>query len=138
MSLQWRYERLDGLGVLALAGRLDNDTAPQFAGALTWPLSRGTGPVILDLSALEDWDAAGREAIATAARRLATSARRLDLAAVPPDLARAVTGDPRAPITIHPDLACAIRANGIAAPDPDRRRVWRTSGWPAAEPTTHT
>ncbi|HWG26771.1 STAS domain-containing protein [Actinospica sp.] len=138
MSLQWRYERLDDLGVFALTGRLDTDTAPWFAGALTWPLSRGTGPVILDLTALDGWDDAGRQAISTAARRLATSARQLEIAAAPPDLARSVTGDPRAPITIHPDLASALRAHGAVAPDPGGRRVWQTTDWPAAEPTEHT
>ena len=138
MSLQWRYERLESLGVLALAGRLDTDTAPRFAGALAWPLSRGTGPVILDLTAHSGWDDAGRQAIATAARRLATCARQLDLAAAPPSLAHAVTGDPRTPIAIHPDLAGALLAHGTDAPDPSARRVWRTSGWPTADPTAHT
>lgn len=138
MSLQWRYELLDGLGVLALTGRLDTDTAPRFAGALTWPLARGTGPVILDLSALDGWDDAGRQAISTAARRLATSARQLEIAAAPPSLAHAVTGDPRAPITIHPDLTSALRAHGAAAPDPDGRRVWQTTGWPTTAPAEHT
>jgi anti-anti-sigma regulatory factor len=139
VSLQWRYERLDSLGVLALAGRLDTTTAPWFAGALTWPLSRGLGPVILDLTALDGWDDAGRQAISTAARRLATCARQLDLAAAPPNLAHAVTGDPRAPIAIHPDLTSALRAHAAApAPDPGGRRVWQTTGWPATEPTEHT
>jgi hypothetical protein len=121
VSLQWRYERLDGLGVLAL----------------TWPLSRGTGPIILDLTALGGWDDAGRQAISTAVRRLATCARQLHLAAAPPGLAHAVTGDLRAPITIHPDFACALRAHAADAPVPGGRRVWRTSGWPATEPAQH-
>ena len=134
MSLQWRYELLPSLGILALAGRLDAYTAEQFAGALAWPVARGTGPVILDLSALDGFDAAGRDAIATAARRLATSARALELAGAPPDLARAVTDDPRAPITTYPDRATALRAHGTRAPNPSGR-VWRTTGWPADELT---
>jgi hypothetical protein len=138
VSLQWRYERLDGLGVFALGGRLDADTTPWFAGALTWPLSRGTGPVILDLTTLDGWDDAGRRAISTAARRLATCARQLDLAAAPPGLARSVTSDPRAPIATHPDLTSALRAHAAVAPDPGGRRVWQTTGWPAIEPTKHT
>lgn len=138
MSLQWRYELLDGLGVLALAGPLDTDTAPRFASALTWPLSRGAGPVILDLTALDGWDDAGRQAISTAARRLVTCARRLEIAAAPPSLAFAVTGDPRAPIAIHPDLPSALRAHGAVAPDPGGRRVWHTVGWPVAEPAEPT
>lgn len=136
MSLQWRYERLERLGVLALAGSLDTDTAARFAGALTWPLSRGTGPLILDLAALEHWDTAGRVAIATAARRLATSARNLEIAAAPPDLALALTGDPRAPIAIHPDLAAALRTHGAEAPSPGTRRIWLTTGWRSEHPTT--
>jgi anti-anti-sigma regulatory factor len=138
MSLQWRYERLEGLGVFALAGRLDAETAPWFAGALTWPLSRGTGPVILDLTALDGWDDVGRQAISMAARRLATCARQFEIAAAPPSLARSVAGDPRAPIAIHPDLPSALRANGAVAPDPGGRHVWQTTGWPATGPTEHT
>jgi anti-anti-sigma regulatory factor len=133
MSLQWRYELLPGLDILALAGRLDARSAERFAGALAWPLRRGTGPVILDLSVLESFDGAGRNAIASAARRLATCARTLELAAAPPDLARAVAGDPRAPVITHPDLATALRAHGTHSPNPSSR-VWRTTGWPTAEP----
>ncbi|HTJ71656.1 MAG TPA: hypothetical protein VL551_29220 [Actinospica sp.] len=134
MSLQWRYERLEHAGVLALAGCLEAATVVRFYGALTWPLSRGVGPLILDLSAVEGWDDAGRAAIATAARRLATSARLLELAAAPSGLAGAVIGDPRTPFGSHPDLACALRALGIEDSHREEHRVWQTAGWPVGVP----
>lgn len=133
MSLQWRYERLDELGVLALAGRLESATIPRFFGALNWPLARGEGPLLLDLSVLAAWDAAAGAAIGTAARRLATGARRLELAAAPAGLSKLVATDRRAPIGIHPDLVCALRAHGVDATQMGQRRVWHTSGWPADE-----
>jgi hypothetical protein len=92
--------------------------------------------LLVDLSALAAWDAAGGAAIATAARRLATSARRLGLAAASPRLAQLVAADRRAPIGTHPDLICALRAYGVDATQMGQRRVWHTSGWPVGEQRT--
>nr|WP_308445530.1 MULTISPECIES: STAS domain-containing protein [Streptomyces] len=127
MTIEWNYAAHEDLAVLSLAGYLGAEATGRFTGAVGWALARGTGPVILDLTALHGWSAGGQLAVAQAARLLAEHGRRLELAAIPADgsLVPEATGPS---IPVHPDLPAALAAHRqIRQPD----RQWSTGNWPA-------
>ncbi|MEU7182152.1 MULTISPECIES: STAS domain-containing protein [Streptomyces] len=129
MTLQWRYTTRDGLSVLSLAGSLGEQALARFGGAVGWALARGTGPVVLDLTALSGWSADGQRAIADAARQLATHHRTLELAAIPAD--GSLVPDGRCPLMpVHPDLDAALAAHGAQTDGTEARQEWRTTAWP--------
>ncbi|MFB7292372.1 STAS domain-containing protein [Actinacidiphila glaucinigra] len=128
-TFHWNYTARDDLGILALAGRLDDTTAERFTGAVNWVLAHGTGPVIADLAALDTWSHAGQAAIVKAARRLATQGRPLELSAIPADGTAAVIYNGTPFIPVHLDLTAALAARGASCDEPANRRQWRSSGW---------
>ncbi|WP_043267505.1 STAS domain-containing protein [Streptomyces sp. CT34] len=128
MTIQWRYTSDDDLGILSLAGYLDAQDTDRFAGAISWVLAHGAGPVVLDLTALEGWTVAGQSAIVEAARQLAAHGRPLELAAIPAD-GSLVPDDTCPPLPVHHDLNTAVAAHP-AAGAPGARQQWRTAGWP--------
>lgn len=135
MTIDWRYTIEENLGILAVSGYLGPDAVHRFSGAVGWVLSRGTGPVIVDLGGLRGWSAEGQLAVTEAAVGLAAAGRSLELAAIPADGSLVPTGDcPDVPV--HPDLAAALAAHGVGHEDPARERhEWRTTGWPPAGQT---
>ncbi|MEV0375456.1 STAS domain-containing protein [Streptomyces sp. NPDC050636] len=132
MTLQWRCTARDRMCVLSLAGYLGSEEAGRFGGALGWALARGRGPVVLDLTALDGWSAAGQLAIAEAARQLAAQERSLELAAIPADGSLVPDGE-CPPIPVHHDLEAALASHSASeagpANGPGRRREWRTANW---------
>ncbi|MBD9729885.1 STAS domain-containing protein [Streptomyces caniscabiei] len=134
MTINWRYTVEENLGILSVAGYLGPDAVHRFTGAVGWALSRGTGPVIVDLTELRSWSAEGQVAIAEAARRLTKAGRSLELAAGPADGSLVPTGD-GPPIPVHPDLAAALAAHGAGiGAHAEGRHEWRTTGWPDEDP----
>ncbi|MEU5216625.1 anti-sigma factor antagonist [Streptomyces sp. NPDC020807] len=126
MTIEWRYTVQQNLGILSLAGHLGAEEAVnRFTGAVGWALSRGTGPVILDLTALRGWSAGGQLAVAEAARRLEADGRSLELAAIPADGSLVPTGDHPA-IPVHHDLDTAL-AHHTGGPE---QREWCSDEWP--------
>ncbi|MGW7005570.1 STAS domain-containing protein [Streptomyces sp. NPDC054933] len=128
MTIQWRYTTRDDLGILAVSGYLGADAVSRFAGAIGWALARGTGPVILDLTALQGWSVAGQAAIADAARRLAARHRSLELAAIPAD-GSLVPDGAQPPIAVHCDLASALAAHQESSSRSGEQQEWRTADW---------
>ncbi|MFF4591185.1 anti-sigma factor antagonist [Streptomyces sp. NPDC001388] len=135
MTIDWRYTVHDGLGVLSVAGHLGPEAVRRFGGAVGWALTRGTGPVVVDLTELRGWSAEGQLAIADAARRLAEAGRALELAAIPADGSLVPAGD-GPPVPVHVDRAAALAAHrsGRRAERGEERQEWRTTGWPADGP----
>ncbi|MEU6934092.1 MULTISPECIES: anti-sigma factor antagonist [unclassified Streptomyces] len=129
MTIEWRYTTHPGLGVLALAGFLGADAIGRFDGAVGWVLARGTGPVILDLTALRGWSAGGQLAVADAARRLEAEGRGLELAAIPADGSLVPTGD-HPDIPVHCDLETALTAHHSAGRG---QREWCSDEWPGTQ-----
>ncbi|MFB7225315.1 STAS domain-containing protein [Streptomyces sp. NPDC056227] len=107
MTIEWRYTTHHSLGILSLAGYLGPDAVHRFTGAIGWVQARGTGPVILDLTELRGWSAAGQLAVAQAARQLHSGGRRLELAAIPADGCLVPDGT-HPPIPVHCDLPTAL------------------------------
>ncbi|MGW5885725.1 anti-sigma factor antagonist [Streptomyces koyangensis] len=129
MTIEWRYRIEQDLGILSVARHLGPDAAHCFGGAIGWVLARGTGPVVLDCTALRGWSAEGQLAITEAARRLADSGRSLELAAIPADGSLVPTGDgPYIPV--HCDLNGALAAHEIGDAAAKAIQEWRTEGWP--------
>ncbi|MEU8619113.1 anti-sigma factor antagonist [Streptomyces sp. NPDC048623] len=126
MTIEWRYTVQPHLGILSLAGYLGADAVGRFSGAVGWALARGTGPVVLDLTALRGWSAGGQLAVAEAARRLAAEGRSLELAAIPAD-GSLVPGAEGPEITVHSDLDAALAAHQGDGAD---LREWRSDEWP--------
>ncbi|MCM2390535.1 STAS domain-containing protein [Streptomyces albipurpureus] len=126
MTIEWRYTTHTGLGVLSLAGYLGPDAIDRFNGAIGWVLARGTGPVILDLTALHGWSLGGQLAIGQAAQRLADEDRGLELAAIPAEVPFVPDGSHPA-IPLHLDLPSALAAHPALAGQP---RQWRSDQWP--------
>ncbi|AJF63486.1 hypothetical protein [Streptomyces vietnamensis] len=126
MTIEWRYTTHPGLGVLSLAGFLGADAVGRFSGAVGWVLARGTGPVILDLTALRGWSADGQPAVTDAARRLAAEGRRLELAAIPADGSLVPSGD-HPEIPVHCDLEAALAAHHGGGRE---QREWCSGEWP--------
>jgi hypothetical protein len=112
MTIAWRYTVEEELGVLTVAGFLGRDAAHRFTGAIGWVLTRGEGPVVVDLGELRGWSAEGRLAITDAARRLVGHGRSLELAAVPADDSLVPPSD-GPDIPVHRDLAAALAAHGV-------------------------
>ncbi|MFI0976202.1 anti-sigma factor antagonist [Streptomyces sp. NPDC021093] len=130
MTIEWRYTTHPHLGVPSLAGHLGPAAVDRFAGAVGWVLARGTGPVVLDLTALRGWSADGQSAVALAARQLADEGRRLELAAIPAD--GTVVPDAACPlIPVHVDLPAALAAHRAV---PGEQRQWRSDSWPGEHP----
>ncbi|UKY48553.1 STAS domain-containing protein [Streptomyces inhibens] len=129
MTIQWRCTARDRVCVLSLAGYLGPEEADRLGGAVGWALARGRGPVVLDLTALDGWSAAGRLAIAEAARQLAAQGRSLELAAIPAD-GSLVPDGMCPPIPVHHDLDAALATHNASADGPGARREWRTVNWP--------
>ncbi|WNI20583.1 anti-sigma factor antagonist [Streptomyces sp. ITFR-16] len=132
MTIEWRYTTHPGLGVLSLSGHLGPEAVGRFTGAVGWVLARGSGPVILDLTALRGWSADGRLAVTEAARRLADEGRGLELAAIPADGSLVPDGT-RPPIPVHSDLASALAAHRSVTGE---QRQWRSDAWPDERATT--
>ncbi|MFF4407544.1 anti-sigma factor antagonist [Streptomyces sp. NPDC001262] len=132
MTIEWRYTIHDELSVLSVSGFLGEQAVARFGGAVGWVEARGTGPVIVDLSALHGWSAEGQRAIAEAAARLAALGRPLELAAIPADGSLVPdAGQPHIPV--HPDLLSGLAAHHV---HPGRAgRQWRSGTWPADTPT---
>ncbi|MET9350774.1 anti-sigma factor antagonist [Streptomyces termitum] len=126
MTIEWRYSTHPDLGVLSLAGFLGADAVGRFDGAVGWVLARGTGPVVLDLTALRGWSAGGQLAVAEAARRLAAEGRGLELAAIPADGSLVPAGD-RPELPVHPTLEAALAAHRGGG---EEQREWRSDAWP--------
>ena len=110
MTIEWHYTIHPDLGVLSLSGHLGPEAVARFTGAIGWVLSRGTGPVILNLTELRGWSVGGQMAVAHAARRLAQAGRRLELAAIPADGSLVPDGT-HPPIPVHCDLPTALTAH---------------------------
>ncbi|MFJ9789137.1 STAS domain-containing protein [Streptomyces globosus] len=138
MTIEWRYTTHDDLGVLSLAGYLGAEATARFTGAVGWAEARGSGPLILDLTALLGWSVGGQLAVSQAARRLAAAGRALELAAIPADGSLVPdAGEPAIPV--HCDLPTALAAHRGAAPAPPGRgpaagKEWHTGRWPAEGP----
>ncbi|MER8046761.1 anti-sigma factor antagonist [Streptomyces sp. NPDC094032] len=115
MTIEWQYTDHGHLGVLALAGYLGDQAVDRFAGAVGWTLARGTGPVVVDLTALRGWSPTGQFAVTDAARRLAGAGRSMELAAIPADGSLVPTG-PGPDIPVHPDLPTALAAHPTHTP----------------------
>jgi hypothetical protein len=133
MTIEWRYRIEQNIGVLSVSGHLGPAAAHRFSGAVGWVLARGTGPVVVDCTALRGWSTEGQLAIAEAARRLAATGRPLELAAIPADGSLVPSGD-HPPIPVHCDLHTALTAHGAAASDPDASagtQEWATGNWPS-------
>ncbi|MGW4162556.1 STAS domain-containing protein [Streptomyces sp. NPDC004788] len=131
MTIEWRYTTHPGLGVLSLSGFLGAQAVGRFDGAVGWVLARGTGPVVLDLTALRGWSAGGQLAVAEAARRLAGEGRRLELAAIPADGSLVPTGD-HPEIPVHADLTAALAAHHSGGGE---QREWCSDAWPGTRST---
>ncbi|MEU8867971.1 STAS domain-containing protein [Streptomyces umbrinus] len=110
MTIEWRYTVEQDLSILSVSGYLGPDAVHRFAGAVGWVMGRGSGPVIVDLTALRSWSAEGQLAIIEASRRLAEAGRSLELAAIPAD-GYLVPGTDCPSIPVHPDLAGALAAH---------------------------
>ncbi|MFJ4851630.1 MULTISPECIES: STAS domain-containing protein [unclassified Streptomyces] len=128
-TLQWHYTARDDLGILALAGHLGGTAAGRFAGAVNWAAAHGTGPVILDLTALNTWSHQGQAAIAKAARRLGSQGRTLELSAIPAGGTAAVLYQGTPYLPVHHDLDAALAAHGMSREEPVDQRQWRSGGW---------
>nr|WP_145484287.1 MULTISPECIES: anti-sigma factor antagonist [Streptomyces] len=132
MTIDWRYTIEQDLGVLSVAGCLGPDAVRRFNGAIGWAVARGTGPVVLDLTALRNWSTEGQVAITEAARLLAARGRGVELAAIPAD-GSLVPASEGPDIPVHCDLAAALAAHGRGpGTQGDDRQEWRTDGWPAS------
>ncbi|MGF1428459.1 STAS domain-containing protein [Kitasatospora sp. LaBMicrA B282] len=79
---------LVGRAVLALEGRLDVRSAADARARLHQAVDSGTGDLVLDLGALDSWDATGLGVIMGTHRRAGRLGRRLVLREVPPQLQR--------------------------------------------------
>ncbi|WP_441250234.1 STAS domain-containing protein [Kitasatospora sp. McL0602] len=75
-------------GGLAIQGRLDVRTAADARTTLHRAVDGGQGDLVLDLTALESWDATGLGVIMGTHRRAGRLGRRLVLRAVPAQLQR--------------------------------------------------
>lgn len=109
MAMQWDFEGCGGVGVLRQGGYPRNDGYGQLSGAVGWALTRGDGPIVIDLTHLLGCSAGGASAIGQAAHRTAGHQR----AVAPPVLG----GDPaRQSVRDHPDRQAAMRGHtGLAA-----------------------
>ncbi|MEU1784856.1 anti-sigma factor antagonist [Streptomyces sparsogenes] len=133
MTIDWRYTVEENFGVLSVAGYLGPDAVRRFTGAVGWALTRGPGPVIVDLTELRGWSAEGQMAITDAAGRIAEAGRSLELAAIPADGSLVPAGD-CPPVPVHADLAAALAAHSARQAEPEQgRRQWRTTGWSAGD-----
>ncbi|NUP46838.1 MAG: anti-sigma factor antagonist [Catenulispora sp.] len=136
MSLQWHYQSRPDVGILALAGKLGVKDAPILHGAIGWTLYHGTGPLILDLSALTAWTSLGQAAVIESALRLAKAQRRLEIAALPTGYPDLVTDTEHAAIPVHTDVLSALTANHATIEPAGELREWRSAGWPDSDPRT--
>ncbi|WP_326719886.1 anti-sigma factor antagonist [Streptomyces sp. NBC_00243] len=130
MTIEWHYTAKEDFGLLSLSGYLGPEGAHRFAGAIGWVLARGTGPVVVDMTALRGWSVEGQVAVTEAAGRLCAHERSLELAAIPADGSLVPTGD-GPPVTVHSDLSSALSAHGVRDQADDGQQEWRTSGWPS-------
>ncbi|HLL37860.1 STAS domain-containing protein [Streptomyces sp. NPDC052773] len=73
---------------VVVEGRLDVRTAADARAALHSAVDGGVGDIVLDLSALDSWDATGLGVIMGAHRRAGRCGRRLVLRGVPPQMQR--------------------------------------------------
>jgi anti-anti-sigma factor len=77
MDLKWPLriveERLDGVLVLALAGRLGAASAASFDAAVAEAVGRGDARLVIDLAGVDYVSSAGLNALASAAGRCARS-----------------------------------------------------------------
>jgi anti-anti-sigma factor len=73
---------------VALSGLLDSRSAPGARSALHAAVDDGTGELVVEVSRLEIWDAAGLGVLVGAHRRARRQGRRLLLSGVPPREAR--------------------------------------------------
>ncbi|MER6105422.1 anti-sigma factor antagonist [Streptomyces sp. NPDC001832] len=126
MTIDWRYNIEQDLGILSVAGYLGPDAVHRFGGAIGWVVARGTGPVVLDLTELRGWSAEGQLAITEAACRLADAGRSLELAAIPADGSLVPAAD-CPDIPVHCDLTAALTAHGRGPSAPgEGQQEWRT------------
>ncbi|MFE7708362.1 STAS domain-containing protein [Streptomyces sp. NPDC057486] len=132
MTIEWSYTSHHNLGVLSLAGYLGADAVHRFTGAIGWVQARGTGPVILDLTELRGWSAAGQLAVAQAARQLHSDGRRLELAGIPADGSLVPDGT-HPPVPVHRDLPTALATHQDPVGD---GRGWCTDEWPGTHTST--
>ncbi|MEU1778048.1 MULTISPECIES: STAS domain-containing protein [Streptomyces] len=123
MTIEWHYTDHGRLGIMSVSGYLGAHAVPRFGGAIGWAFARGTGPLILDLTALKGWSVEGQRAIADAAARLASHGRALELAAIPAD-GSVVPHAAQQPVPVHPDLDTALAAHHAVTDQPVRQ--WRT------------
>jgi hypothetical protein len=118
VTIQWRYENRVGLGVLYVTGFLGAVAVDRFRGAVGWALARGTGTLIVDVTAY-GIDTAGLAQIADAARRLAVHGRPVELCGALPEADLAELR----PVVAHvyPDLDAALATHASAETEPDGR-----------------
>ena len=128
MTIEWHYTAGEDFSLLALSGHLGPEGAHRFTGAIGWVLTRGTGPVVVDMSGLRNWSVNGWLAVIEAARRLTAHGRSLELAAIPADGSLVPDGD-CPPITIHTDLAAAIAEHDARNRRDAGQQQWRTNVW---------
>ena len=111
MTIEWHYENRPGAGLLSLSGFLGDQAGARFTGAVGWALSRGQGPLVVDLTGLQGWSQRGRDSLVVAAQRFAEEGRSLELAGVPADNAAFTQGAGDPDIRCHRDLPAALAAH---------------------------
>lgn len=116
MSMQWHFEQRHfegegGIGILQLRGYLGESVLDQLTGAVDWALSRGDGPVIVDVTHLLGCGQQGADALWAAAHRIAGSGRAVAISGVGTDLQLQSVryhSERRGPVSVHEDLTGAL------------------------------
>jgi hypothetical protein len=105
--VNWTHENRDGIDVLSVTDLVGGAVTERFAGAVGWVLTRGTGPIVLDLTRLQGWSAEGERAVLDAVDRVRAHHRPLALCGAGRLPAVAVTADQ---VTVFPDLDAALES----------------------------
>ncbi|MGK4583009.1 STAS domain-containing protein [Kitasatospora sp. HPMI-4] len=110
-------------GRLAIEGRLDVRSAADARVRLHQAVDGGQGDLVLDLSALEAWDATGLGVIMGTHRRAGRLGRRLVLRAVPAQLQRLLVATRLHRIlavegTVADPYGTGLPALGVTPPNP--------------------
>ena len=110
-------QSVNGLLALAVAGELDQGTAPELRGALAEALGSGTHGVLVDLNGCGFIDSTGLSLLVEAKRRLADEGRPFGVCCPDDDVRRLLelTGIDRA-VGLFDSREDAVAAIGVAAP----------------------
>ena len=101
-----------GTLVVALSGRLDSTTAPEFERHIIGRIESGRNEVVIDFGALEFISSAGLRVMLMAAKRVKASDGRLSLCALNANIAKVfeISGF-LAIFAIYPDSGAALAGN---------------------------